>query len=95
MPLPLPFRSALALGKLLRARKVSAHDLLGECLDQYSALNGALNAVIVTDIDRARRAAAASDRRLKKGEALGPFDGVPMTIMESFNWKGTATTWGA
>src|SRR4029453_2885526 len=51
-------------------------------------------AVIVGDIARGRKAAAASDRRLRAGRPKGIFDGVPMTIKESFDWTGTPTTWG-
>jgi amidase len=88
-------RSALGLGKMLRAKKFSARELLDHCWAQYDKHNPALNAVIVADIDRARRAAADADRRLAKGAPLGPFDGVPMTIKESFDWTGTSSTWGA
>ena len=44
--------------------------------------------------DAAKHAAMASDKRLKRGTPLGPFDGVPMTAKESFDWKGTPSTWG-
>jgi amidase len=64
------------------------------CLDQFAHHNDKLNAIVVTDIDRARRAAAAADRRLKAGKPIGPFDGVPMTAKESFDWAGTPSTWG-
>jgi amidase len=90
----LVFKSALEMGRLLKRRKTSAKELLQACLDQYARHNDQVNAVVVTDIDRAFRAAAASDRRLKKGAALGPFDGVPMTIKESFDWAGHPSTWG-
>jgi len=93
--LPLVFRSATELARLLKARKISARELLDLCLDQYAKHNEELNAVIVTDIDRARKAAAAADRRLKAGNPRGPFDGVPMTAKESFDWTGTPSTWGA
>jgi amidase len=91
---PLHFRSATDLARLLKAQKISASELLAECLGQYQKHNPALNAVVVTDIARAKKAAAASDRRLKKGTPLGPFDGVPMTAKESFDWTGTPATWG-
>jgi amidase len=88
------FKSALALGRLLRARKISSRELLGECLSQYVRHNDAVNAVIFTDIDAAKRAASASDRRLKKAMPLSPIDGVPMTIKESFDWASAPSTWG-
>lgn len=93
--LPLHFRSALELGRLLKTRKISATELLESCLNQYMLHNDALNAVVVTDLDRARRSAAAADKRLHRGKPLGPFDGVPMTAKESFDWTGTPSTWGA
>ena len=92
--IPIVFRSARELSKMLRARKVSAVELLDLCLDQYMKHNDKLNAVVVTDIDRARKFAAESDKRLAKGRPSGPFDGVPMTIKESFDWRGTPSTWG-
>ncbi len=92
--IPIVFRSALQQARLLRARKVSATELLGLCLDQYAKHNDTLNAVVVTGIERAKKAAAAADRRLKRGKPLGPFDGVPMTAKESFDWSGTPSTWG-
>lgn len=88
------FKSALALARLLRARKIGARELLDECWAQVEKHNGALNAVVVSDIERARKSAAAADRRLKKGTPFGPFDGVPMTAKESFGWTGTPSTWG-
>ncbi len=90
----LVFKPAHELGRMLKARKVSAKELLRACLDQYAKHNAAVNAVVVTDIDRAFKAAEAADRRLKRGAALSPFDGVPMTVKESFNWLGTPTTFG-
>ncbi len=93
-PTSLVFGSATDLARLLRARKISARALLDLCLDQFAHHNDKLNAIVVTDIDRARRAAAAADRRLKAGNPIGPFDGVPMTAKESFDWTGTPSTWG-
>lgn len=94
-PLPLVFRSATELARLLKSRKISARQLLDLCLDQYARHNDTLYAVVVTDIERARKSAAAADRRLKAGKPIGIFDGVPMTAKESFDWKGTPSTWGA
>src|SRR6185295_5494778 len=91
----LAFEPALALARLLRSRKISARELLDVCWQRFQKYNGSLNAIIVTDIDRARKAARAADRRLKSGTPLGPFDGVPMTVKESFNWTGTSSTWGS
>ncbi len=93
--LPLAFRSATALSRALRTRKVSARDLLDLYWQRLERHDEPINAVIVRDIERARKAAAAADRRLERGEPLGPLDGVPMTVKESFDWQGTPSTWGS
>jgi amidase len=90
----LVFKSALALGRMLKARKISSRELLQACLDQYAAHNSRINAVIATDFERAWKAADTADRRLRKKAALSPFDGVPMTAKESFDWAGQPSTWG-
>jgi amidase len=92
--LPIHLQPALAQVRLLRSRKISARELLDLCWAQVEKHNPALNAVIVSDITRARKAASAADRRLKAGKPKGAFDGVPMTIKESFDWTGTPTSWG-
>lgn len=91
---PLHYKSAIELARLLRERQVGAGELLDHCWQRFETFNPRLNAIIVTDIERARKAAADSDKRLKAGEPRGPFEGVPTTIKESFDWTGTPSTWG-
>ncbi len=91
---PLHFKSATELARLLRTRRLGALELLDHCWRRYETLNPRINAVVVTDIERARKTARAADRRLKKDEARKPFLAVPMTIKESFDWAGTPSTWG-
>ena len=90
----LVFKSALEQGRLLQSGKISARELLEACLTQYARHNAAVNAVVVTDIPRAQHAADAAQKRLKAGNPLSPFDGVPMTAKESFSWTGTPSTFG-
>jgi amidase len=95
MSFPIHLKPATDLARMLRNRKISAQELLSACTGQMAQHNPALNAVVVADLDRAKKAAQAADRRLKQGKALGVFDGVPMTVKESFDWTGTPSTWGA
>ncbi len=90
----LHFKSATELARLLRTRKLGALELLDHCWRRYETFNPQINAVVVTDIERARKMARAADTRLRRDEARKPFFGVPMTIKESFDWAGTPTTWG-
>jgi amidase len=91
----LPFRSALALAEEIRARRIGCRELLDLYWKRVERYNPTLNAIIVTDIDAARRRAAAADAALKRGEVWGPLHGVPMTAKESFDVAGLPTTWGA
>ena len=57
-------------------------------------MNGAVNAVTVILAEEALAAADEADRKTKRGEALGPLHGVPVTIKENTDQAGTATTNG-
>lgn len=81
------FAAALAHGEL------SATEACEAAIARIEARNGAINAVVVKDYERARAAAAAADSRLAAGERL-PLLGVPMTVKESFGVAGLRATWG-
>lgn len=88
------FLSATELAAKLAAREISARELLDHHLARVEKHNPALNAVIWMDAERARAEADASDARRAAGEALGPLDGLPMTVKESYDLAGAPTTWG-
>jgi len=89
-----PFLPAHRLASLIRSRKLGCLELLNLYLKRVEQYNPKLNAVVVLDAERARKRARAADRALAKGERWGPLHGVPMTIKESFDVAGLATTWG-
>lgn len=85
--------SATTLVDALAGGKVSALELADAAIARIEARDGAINAVVVRDFDRARDAARAADAALARGERR-PLLGVPMTVKEA-NWvAGTPTTWG-
>lgn len=90
----LAFQSATELARRIRSRELSARDALEYFIDRVERLNPAINAVVVRDFEQARAAASAADAALAGGSAVGPLHGVPMTIKESFQLRGTPTTWG-
>src|SRR5262245_40264499 len=92
--LDVPFRSARRLAADLRSRKIGCLELLDLYLSRVEKYDGAINAIVVRDVERARRRARAADRALGKGEIWGPLHGVPMTIKESYDVAGLPTTWG-
>ena len=86
----LSFASASFLAAAVRARQVGCLELLDHFIARVERLDGALNAVVVRDFDRARDRA----RLLDNAPATGPLHGVPMTLKESFNVAGLPTSWG-
>ena len=89
--LDLPFRSAKQLAAAIKTKKIGCLELLDLYLTRVEKYDGALNAIVVLDFDRARTRAKALDRA--RG-AKGPLHGVPMTIKESYDVAGLPTTWG-
>ena len=87
-------RPATELASLIRRGRVSAVEALDGALERYERFNPAVNAVILTRIDEARRRAAAADAAIAAGHCWGPLHGVPMTVKEAFDWAGTPSTWG-
>ena len=87
------YQSIGALRADLRARKVSAAELVDQAIARIEDLDGKLNAVVVRDFDRARAAAKAADAATMRADDR-PLLGIPMTVKECFNVAGLVTTWG-
>jgi len=79
----------------LAAKKISARELLDAHLARNEKIAPAINAVIATDIARAKRDAAAIDEARARGAALGPLAGLPMTIKDGFDVQNMPATAGA
>ena len=93
MSTPDMFATATEMLAALRARRVSAVELLEEHRRRIERVNPALNVIVQPDFGRAREAAAAADARRAKGEDA-PLLGLPFTLKESINVKGLRTTVG-
>lgn len=87
----LAFTTATKLIRMLRLKKIGAMELLEHYLKRVERYDGALNALPVRDLDKARRRARSFDR---KGGRSGPLAGLPMTVKESFDLAGHPTTQG-
>lgn len=91
---PGPSSSALDLAAALRARELSAVELLDACLAAVDEHNPTLNAVIWRDDEGARAAAVAADERLAAGDGA-PFLGVPIPIKDLTPVAGWPVTYGS
>lgn len=88
-----PYAGAAQVAAALAEGRVGALELLESAIARIEAIDGALNAVVLRDFDRARQAALEAEQRLARGERL-PLLGVPVTVKESFAVRGLDNTWG-
>ena len=78
----------------LAAGSISAGELAAACLDRVVRQQPMFNTFLTVDAEGARAAAAASDARRARGEALGPLDGIPVAHKDLFDRTGRVTTAG-
>jgi amidase len=78
----------------VRAKRLSAVDVMVAHLDRLARVNPAINAVVQEFPEEALDAARQVDAALARGEDPGPLSGVPVTIKVNVDQKGHATTNG-
>ena len=88
------FLSATELAAGIRAREIGCEELLRHYLQRVDRHNGEINAIVVDLREQALHEARKADQALAAGQEVGPLHGVPMTVKESYNLAGAATTWG-
>lgn len=77
------FASARQLAAQIRARKLSARELMTACLAQIARLNPELNAIVAKLDDQACLALAdKADRALANGGPIGPLHGLPTAFKD-------------
>ena len=88
------YKSADQLAKLIKDKEISSVELLDYYISRVEKYNSDINAIIVKDYEKAKKAALKADEELSKGNTLGPLHGVPMTIKDSYDLAGTVTSRG-
>jgi Asp-tRNA(Asn)/Glu-tRNA(Gln) amidotransferase A subunit family amidase len=83
------------MAQALDRREISPLELLDAHLRQIETENPRINAFVCVTEDIARRAAQAAGRRQARGERLGPLDGIPVTVKDSFDIGGLPTLCGS
>jgi aspartyl-tRNA(Asn)/glutamyl-tRNA(Gln) amidotransferase subunit A len=81
-----------AFGRELRAKETTSAQITEQCLQRIDADNPRLNAFILVMADQARAQARELDREIAAGRDRGPLHGVPISIKDLFDIKGTPTT---
>jgi aspartyl-tRNA(Asn)/glutamyl-tRNA(Gln) amidotransferase subunit A len=79
-------------GAKLRAGAISSEEMVERCLARIAEGNEATNAFILVMTEEARRQAREADHQLAAGHDRGPLHGVPLSIKDLMDVRGTATT---
>lgn len=85
---------AAGLAERLARRDVSAEEVTEACLGRIAALDPVLRAFITVDAEGARNAATEAGHRLRRGQPLGPLDGVPIAVKDNIAVAGLPCTAG-
>jgi aspartyl-tRNA(Asn)/glutamyl-tRNA(Gln) amidotransferase subunit A len=79
-------------GRRLRAHEITSAQVTDECLRRIEVDDPRLNAFILVMADQARQRAREADAELAAGRDRGPLHGVPISVKDLFDIRGTATT---
>ncbi|WP_187437785.1 amidase [Actinomadura decatromicini] len=89
------FASARELARRIRARELSAREVVQAHLDQIERTNPQVNAIVTLVAERALDQARDADERLARGAAPGPLHGLPVAHKDTHATAGIRTTSGS
>src|SRR5262245_18528168 len=94
-PSDLAFASAAELAAWIRAKRISATEVVRATLARAEKVQAACNCFITLCPERALADAAAADAALAKGADIGPLHGVPFHVKDLVNTEGVRTTFAS
>ena len=87
--------SAATLAAKIRRKEVSPVEVMDAAIARIEAHNAKINALTILHLDQARASAKAAEAAIMRGNAAGPFHGVPIAMKDCFDYKpGWVTTHG-
>jgi len=86
---------AVEARRLIGAKELSPVELLESCIARIEMVNPAVNAVVATCYDRARKEAKTAEQAVMRGDALGPLHGLQLGVKDLSNTEGLRTTYGS
>ena len=86
---------AVNLAGLLRARQVSAREVVAAHIKRIEEVDPAVNAVVTRTFDRALEKAAVADDAFARGENVGLLHGLPVAHKDLVQTAGVRTTFGS
>jgi amidase len=89
------FQTATELARRIRAKELSATEVMETHLAQIEQVNGEVNTIVTLTAERAMARARAADKALARGEEVGPLHGLPVAHKDLFPTKDVRTTFGS
>ena len=75
-------RGAVELRRMIGAKDISPCELLESCILRTEAVDGAVNAMVARDFERARKTAQVAERAVMAEEELGALHGLPIGVKD-------------
>jgi aspartyl-tRNA(Asn)/glutamyl-tRNA(Gln) amidotransferase subunit A len=85
-------RTVAELSRRLQARTLTSEAVTERCLAQIAERDGSINAFITVLAEEARAQARAADHEISGGRVRGPLHGVPISLKDLIDVRGTPTT---
>ena len=95
MSTDLCFSTATEVARRIREKDVSVREVMESHLAQIDRVNPAVNAIVTLLPEEALAAADEADRKIGRGDLLGPLHGLPIAHKDLVPTKGIRTTWGS
>src|SRR6266542_2738866 len=89
------YTPATELGRLYRIGELSPVEVVEAVIERIERLNPRLNAFLTVTSDLALEQARQAEGRARRGELIGPLDGVPISIKDLEPTAGIRTTFGS
>ena len=87
--------SVRELQEAIRRRELSPVEVLESILVRIAECNPKINAIVTLNEDRARELAREAERKVRRGEKVGPLQGIPVTVKDLISTQGMRTTFGS
>jgi amidase len=87
--------SAVDMARRIRAKELSARDVVAAHLDQIERINPTVNAIVTLVAEQAMERAREADEALARGRGTGPLHGLPIAHKDLQPTKGIRTTFGS
>jgi aspartyl-tRNA(Asn)/glutamyl-tRNA(Gln) amidotransferase subunit A len=94
-PSDLAYTSATELARMIRAKQISAVEVMRATLARAEKVQAACNCFITLCPERALADAAAADPAIARGADLGPLHGVPFHVKDLVSTKDVRTTFAS